>query len=234
MRRFTTDIVRGLGAFGLDDMLTDPIEQAAYCFKQQFSSFRLRGMLMADNEPKYSEEIFSFLVELCRDHPGILQPKLLILDVIDFVCGLSAFKSHLHLIRIFRLSCLCLDEPRQSFPPVKYGSTHTDDLKSPVHDVVTPIQSYHGGFYRGIDVFTSEASVWRFLALEPTFGTTGLKDTYNHRDSLDHFGRAQIKDVIGPTPCSKQDAPSTSSVAKSTKGPPQFIVLNQAGSIVAC
>ena len=43
-------------------------------------------------------------------------------------------------------------------------------------------------------------------------------------DSLDHFERAQIKDVIRPTPSSKQDAPSTPSVAKCTKGPLQFIV----------
>ena len=43
MRRFTTDIVRGLRAFDLDVMLTDPIEEAAYCFQQLFISFRLRG-----------------------------------------------------------------------------------------------------------------------------------------------------------------------------------------------
>ena len=90
MRRFTTDIVRGLGAFDLDVMLTDPTEQAAYCFKQLFSSFRVRGMLLADEEPIYSEEYMSFLDELRRDHPGILQTKLLIPDVIDFVCGQSS------------------------------------------------------------------------------------------------------------------------------------------------
>ena len=69
MRRFTTDIVRRLGAFDLDVMRTDPIEQATYCFKKLFSSFRLRGVLMADEEPSYSEEYFSFLDELRRDHP---------------------------------------------------------------------------------------------------------------------------------------------------------------------
>ena len=235
MRRFTTDIVRGLGAFDLDMMLTDPIDQAAYCFKQLFSSFSLRKMLLADEEPIYSEEYLSFLDELRRDHPGILQPKLLIPDVIDFVRGQSAFKSRLHLIRIFRLSCLGLDEPRQSFPPVKYGSIHTDNLKSPAYDVVTPIQSFLGGSSRSIDVFTSEDSVRRFPALEPTFGNTGLKDTYSPWDSLDHFGRGQIKDVIGPNPTSKQDAPSTSSVAKSTKGSPQFIVQKSpTGATVIC
>ena len=178
---------------------------------------------MANEEPIYFEDYFSFLDELRRDHPDILQRKLLILDVIDFVCEQSAFKSCLHLIRIFRLSCLCLDEPRQSFPLVKYGSIHTGDLKSPVYDVVTPIQSYLGGSSRGIDVFTSDDSVRRFLALEPTSGTTGSKDTCSPWDSLDHFGRAQMKYVIGPTPSSKQDAPPTSILAKDTKGPPHFI-----------
>ena len=96
---------------------------------------------------------------------------------------------------------MCLS--RQSFPPVKYGSVHTDDLKSPVNDFVTPIQSYVGGSSRSNDIFTSKDSVRRFLALEPTFGTTGLKDTYSPWESLHHFGRAQIKGVIGPTPSSK-------------------------------
>ena len=123
----------------------------------------------------------------------------------DFVCSLPAFNSRLHLTRIFRLSFLCLDEPRQSFPPLKYGSIHTDDLKSPVYDVVTPIQSYLGSSSRGIDVFTSEDSVPRFLALEATFETTGLKESYSPWDSLDHFGRAQIKEKIKPIPSRRRD-----------------------------
>ena len=43
LSRFTSDIVRGLGSFDLEVLLVDPVEQAMYCFKQLFSSFRLVG-----------------------------------------------------------------------------------------------------------------------------------------------------------------------------------------------
>ena len=39
--RFTSDIVKGLSSFDLDVMLVDPLENASYCFKQLFTSFRL-------------------------------------------------------------------------------------------------------------------------------------------------------------------------------------------------
>ena len=152
LQRFTSDIVRGLGSFNLDVMLVDPISLATFCFKELFTSFRLRGVLLADEETIYFEEYLSFLRKL---HPNISQPKLLIPDVIEFVCGQESYRSRPYLMRIFRLSCLCLDDPRVSFPPVKFGTVHTDDPKSPMFDVVTPLQSYLSIVARGAEVFTS-------------------------------------------------------------------------------
>ena len=67
LTRFTSDIVRGLGSFDLEIMLSDPLEQATYCFKQLFTSFRLRGIFQPDEEALYLEEYLSFL-----DEPTVL------------------------------------------------------------------------------------------------------------------------------------------------------------------
>ena len=119
---FTSDIVRGLGSFDLEVLLVDPVEQAMYCFKQLFSSFRLRGVVDPGEEPVYTEEYLSIIDELRRLHPGVQQPKLLIADAITFISSQEALKTRRRLTRIFRLCCLCLDEPRFSFPGVRFDS----------------------------------------------------------------------------------------------------------------
>ena len=96
--------------------------------------------------------------------------------------------------RIYRLSCLCLDEPRFSFPAVKFGSVNTDNPINPMFDVVAPIHSYFGEVARGLDTVTSEESIARVLTLEATFGNTGLSDTYSPWDGFDYFRR--LRDAI--------------------------------------
>ena len=197
LARFTSDIVRGLGSFDLEIELIDPVEQATYCFKQLFTSFRLRGIFQSDEETLYLEEYLSFIDELRRTHPDVQQPKLLIADAVNFITKEDALKTR-HLTRIFRLSCLCLDEPRLSFPTVKYGSVNTDDPTSPMFDVVAPIQSYFGEVARGLDTVTSDESIARISTLEATFSTTGLSNTYSPWDGFDYFGRDRLRDAINP------------------------------------
>ena len=196
LTRFTSDIVRGLGSFDLEILLLDPVEQATYCFKQLFMSFRLRGVFRADEETVYLEEYLSFIDELRRAHPEVQQPKLLINDAIDFISRQGLLKSRQHLSRIFRLSCLCLDEPRFTFPAVRFGSVRTDEPTCSMFDIVAPIQSYFGSVARGLDNLVCEASIERLLNLELTFGTTGLSSTYSPWDGIDHFGRDRIRDAI--------------------------------------
>ena len=86
LTRFTSDIVKGLGSFDLEIMLVEPLENAAYCFKQLFTSFRLRESLQPEEETVYTEEYMSFLDILRQSHPGVQQPKLLIADTIEVVC----------------------------------------------------------------------------------------------------------------------------------------------------
>ena len=210
LTRFTSDIVRGLSSFDLDVMLVDPLENAAYCFKQLFTSFRLRGVFQPDEESIYTEEYMSFLDVIRSTHPEIQQPKLLIADVIEFVSSQESLAARPHLLRIFRLSCLCLDEPRMSFTPVRFASHRTDDPLSSMFDVIAPIQSFLDYVGHGLDVLTSDSSVSRFLLLEQSFGTTGLSDVYSPWDSVGHFGRAQIRQSLEPRGASDESGPPVS------------------------
>ena len=95
LTRFAFDMVKGLGSFDLEIMLVEPLEKAAYCFKQLFLSFRLRGLFQPEEETVYTEEYTSFLDVLEQTHPRVQQSKLLIADAIEFVCGQESFKSRL-------------------------------------------------------------------------------------------------------------------------------------------
>ena len=159
LSRFTSDIVKSLGSFDLEILMVDPMEQASYCFKQLFTSFRLRGVVDSSEETVYAEEYLSFVDELRRLHPDMQQPKLLIADAVDFISGQEALKTRRHLNRIFRLSCLCLDKPRFSFSGVRFGSVKTDDPTCSMFDVVAPIQSFLGHGLRGMEIVTSDSSI---------------------------------------------------------------------------
>ena len=56
------------------------MEQASYCVKQLFSSFRLRWVVEPGEESVYTDDYLSFADELRRLHPDMQQPKLLIPD----------------------------------------------------------------------------------------------------------------------------------------------------------
>ena len=154
--RFTSNIVRGLGTFYLQILLEDPIEQATCCFKQLFTNFKLRGVFQAEEETVYLDEYLSVIDELRRAHPDVQQPKLLIGDAINFYLSPRLPKTRRHLTRIFRLSCICLDEPRFSLPTVRFGSVRTDKPTCAMFDVVAPIRSYFGSVALGLENLLSE------------------------------------------------------------------------------
>ena len=191
LSRFTSVIVKGLGSFDLEILLVAPMEQASYCFRQLFTRFRLRGVVESSEETVYAEEYLSFVDELRRLHPELQQPKLLIADAVDFISGQEALKTRRHLNRIFRLSCLCLDEPRFSFPGVRFGSVRTDE----------PTRFFHS----------------QFLSIERSFGSTGLESTYSPWDYIDHFGRQQIRE--GFNVCRRATTGAESSRARPNKSP---------------
>ena len=121
-----------------------------------------------------------------------------------------------HLQRIYHLSCLCLDEPRLAFSPVKFSSYRTDDPLSPMFDVITPIEFFLGYVLRGLDVFTTDSSVSRCLSLAQSLGNAGLSDVYSPGDSIDHFGRGQIRETLNLSERGRQDATEASETGGST------------------
>ena len=165
------------------------------------------GVFLSEEDSTYAEKYMSFLHIIGSTHPGIQQPKLLIADVIDFIPCQETPGARSHSRRIFRLSCLCLDEPRMSFAPVKFGTHRTADPLSPMFDVSAPIQSYLSYVSHGLDVLTSDSSVSRFLPLEQSFGNAGPSEIYSPWDSVDHFGRAQIRENLEPKRTSREAEP---------------------------
>ena len=152
----------------------------------------------------------SFLDVLRQQHPEIQLPKRLIAHVIDLISSQESLGARPHLRRIFCLSCLCLDEPRKSFAPVKFGSHRTDDPLSSMFDVIAPIQSYLGYVTHGLYVLTSDTSVSRSLPLEQSFGNSGHTDIHSPWDSVDHFDRALIRKTLQPSVASKESSPKVS------------------------
>ena len=175
--QLTSDIVKSLGSFDLDIMFCAPLGQSLYCFKQLFRCFQLRNSFQPDDESLCTEEYLSFLDELRKEMPVLRQPRVIITDAVSFISRHEALQSRPHLLRIFRLSCLCLDENFTGMPMVRFGTVSTDDPKSKLIDTILRIQSFFINVGRGIV----------FLALESTFGDTAFSDTYNPWEGLDHF-----------------------------------------------
>ena len=203
----SSDTVKGLGSFDLDIIFCAPLEQAVHCFKRLFRSFQLRNYFAADDESICTEEYLSFLDELRKEMPGLDQPRVIIIDAVTFISSHESLKRRPHLPRLFRLSCLCLDESYSAMPTVKFGSVRTDDPKSKLLDTILPVQSFLINVGRSIDVLTTPSSVLEFLSLEPTFGNSGFADTYSPWGGLDYFDRAKILSTLKPASVKRRPEP---------------------------
>ena len=196
--QLTSDIVKGMGSFDLDSIFRSPLSQALYCFKQLFRSFHVRGYYQADDESICTEEYLSFLDELRKEYPDLDQLRVIITDAVAFISGHVTLLSRPRLARIFRLSCLCLDQGYSAMPPVKLGPVRTDDPKSKLIDTILPVQSFFMNVGRSIDALTTATSISDFLAFEPTFGGSAFTDTYSPWDGLDLFNRTKILATLHP------------------------------------
>ena len=177
--QLTSDIVKGMGSFDLDIMFRSPLSQALYCFKQLFRSFQLRGYYHPDDESICIEEYLSFLDELRKEFPDLDQPIVIISDAVSFISGHVTLQLRPHLTRIFKLSCLCLDQNFNAMTAVKFVPVRTDDPKSMLIDTILPAQSFFVNVGRSIDALTTASSITEFLAFEPTFGGSAFSDTYS-------------------------------------------------------
>ena len=193
-----SDIVKGMGSFDLDIIFRSPLSQALYCFKQLFRSFHVRGCYQADDESICTEEYLSFLDELRKEYPDLDQPRVIITDAVAFISGHVTLLSRPRLARIFRLSCLGLDQGYSAMPPVKFGPVRTDDPKSKLIDTILPVQSFFVNVGRSVDALTTATSISDFLAFEPTFGGSAFTDTYSPWDGLDLFNHTEILATLHP------------------------------------
>ena len=237
LKGLTNDLVKGLGCFDLEIILLGPIAHATYCHTQLFTSFRLRGHFTMGQETASGEEYLSFVDDLRRTYSDLAQPTLLIPDTVKFLVELPILHSRPLLYKLFRLACLCLDEPFPVLPSVKFGSVDSDNPTSSHIDVILPVQSYFANVPHSIEGVTTDQSVADFLRLEPDFIDGGMSDTYCPWDSVDFFGRSKIleqltSDISRPKPSvsiavgkvagsSKASWTSKSSPKKSRKRPNQ-------------
>ena len=237
LKGLTNDLVKGLGCFDLEIILLGPIAHATYCHTQLFTSFRLRGHFTMEQETASGEEYLSFVDDLRRTYSDLAQPTLLIPDTVKFLVELPILHSRPLLFKLFRLACLCLDEPFPVLPSVKFGSVDSDDPTSSHIDVILPVQSYFANVPHSIEAVTTDQSVSDFHRLEPDFIDGGMSDTYCPWDSVDFFGRSKIleqltSDISRPKPSvsiavgkvagsSKASGVSKSSPKKSSKRPNQ-------------
>ena len=198
--QLTSDIVKGYceRSVDLDIMFRCLLSHALYCYKQLFRSFQLRGYFQPDEESIYIEEYLSFLDELRKELPDLDQPRVYIIDAVTYISKHEALRTRPHLARIFRLSCLCLDEDYTNMPTVKFGSVRTDDPKSKLIDIILPVQSFFINVGHSIDILTTASSISEFLAFESTFGGSAFSDTYDPWEGLNYFDRSSILSPLKP------------------------------------
>ena len=218
-KSLVTDLMKGLGSSDLDTLLHDPLSHADYCFTQLFTSFRLRGYFSSGQEAECHEEYRSFVDELRRKYSELHQPVIFVRDTTSFLIEQTSLHNRPLLHKIFRLASLCLDEPFQTLPPVKFGSVDSDNPTSGFVDVVLPVQSYFKNVTNGMESVSSDDSIAAFLRLEPTFVGVVTSDVYSPWDSVDFFGRTGILEQLDPSRAysGTQDLASTSKPAVVSK-----------------
>ena len=177
-KNLISDIVKGMGCFDLETLLLGPISHAVYCHLQRFTSFRLRGYFTTEQESESNEQYLSFLDDLDRCYPNLTQPTLLASITVKFLIDMPSQRNHPLLHKLFRLACLCLDEPFLDPPVVKFDCINSEDPASILVDVILPVQSYFSNYPHAIETLTADQSDSDFLRLEPEFGGRGLGDAY--------------------------------------------------------
>ena len=190
-----------MGCFDLEILLNGQIVHAVYCHSKLFTivsdcSFGLRNYFTLDQEAESNEEYLSFLDDLRRSYPGLTQPTLLVAVTISFLVDLPSLHSRPILNKLFRLACLCRDEPFRELSTVKFGSIDSEDPASSLIDVILPVQSYLCNVPHAVEATTSDQSVAAFLRLEPEFGSRGLSDAYCPWPDVDFFGCKRIMDLL--------------------------------------
>ena len=139
--RVTPGIVRGMASFDPSVLLSQPMDQALFCFRALYYSFQLRGWVQEADEADYREENVEFLDQFRNSH-GHLRMADPVPDIVDLLISLPSFRSRPRLFHLFRLGCLCLTESSPNLPTIRFEGADSSDPNCRLSSVLLPSQSY--------------------------------------------------------------------------------------------
>ena len=117
--RNTAGIVRGMVSFDHTVLLSQPMDQALFCFRALYYSSQLRGWVQEADETDYREEYVEFLDQFRNSH-GHLRTAYSVPDIVDLLVSLPSFRGRPRLFHLFRLKCLCLTESSPDLPTIRF------------------------------------------------------------------------------------------------------------------
>ena len=85
------------------------------------------------------EEYASFMDDTRHNFAEKVQLTLCILETVNFWIGQSSMRFRPLLFKVFKPSCLCLDEPFPSPSNVRFGKIIPEDPSSPADEVKIPV-----------------------------------------------------------------------------------------------
>ena len=162
--RLTAGIVRGMASFDLIVLLTQPMEQALFCFRALYHSFQLRGWVLAADESEYREEHVEF-IDHFRSSCGSFRAPELVTDVVDFLIPMPALRNRPKFRHIFKLSRLCLTEGSASLSSIQFQGVDTSDPDCRLSSILLPAQSYLSTMSRSVASCVTEAALTKFQSL---------------------------------------------------------------------
>ena len=192
----TSDGVKGLASFDPKVLLVLPTNMSFSFFTTLYKGFSSRGWVKEVDQQLYLEEYMSFVYDLRRSYPTLVESPDLIFDVVSYLSTSVKLRSRPLLLYIFRLSCLCLTDAVSEFPSVQFGTVDSSKLGCTMNEVFYPVQSYLSCVPNCIEACCRGESVTRFLNLCSTFGNRAFSSTYTPWSDVDYCGQASFSSIL--------------------------------------
>ena len=174
----TTDLVRGMACFDPHMLFFTPLAQAAASFTCLYRSFSLRGWVAEADEAATYDEYMALIEALRAAYPQ--QDPDSIVDVVDFLSIEDSLQTRDKLLRLFRLSCLCLTPTTPELPDVKFGPVDTGNFHSVLVDLVRSTRSYIVNVPGSCQYVTIPDALRRFSSFGSALSDCILHSEYDH------------------------------------------------------
>ena len=213
-----TDLVKGLSSFDPQVLFTFPLAQASASFSALFQNFCLRRWFEHTQELACHDEYLSFVQHLRSSYPDRARTVGTVSNTVKFLSGLSSLQTRPLLLRIFKLSCLCLTSESPELPEVKFGPINTGNARSRLIEVIQPVQSYIANVPEPAKCAIMPAAIAKLTFLSSTLGAEILSKTYSPWCSVDFFGKDALKGQLEAARKARgKETDSSSSVSCSPK-----------------